>query len=152
MRKLYFDIDGTLLIGDTGEPKATLADGAFESAVRESSVDHMVCVGSFVDAGRAALEIDASYDIHDAIFKLCGGVISDDAWFRLNTSFVHDSYSRATEIDLDEDWWFVDDMAEYFFEVAGLKDIFHQNNGGRILVPSPNGDGADVLNWIRGMP
>jgi hypothetical protein len=152
MRRLYFDIDGTLLVGDTGEPKAALAGGAFEHAVRQSGIEGLVCVGNFVDAARAAREIDASYDDLAAIFRICRGVFSDRSWFCASTSLVGDSVYRATDVDLEADWWYIDDLAEYYFRVAGRQDVFRSNVGSRIMVPSPDGDGSDVLNWISKIP
>ena len=33
-----------------------------------------------------------------------------------------------------------------------LEDLFQAEQGGRILVPTPDGDGADVLAWLAGLP
>ena len=148
MRRMYFDIDGSLLVGDTGEPKAALADGEFERAVRRSGVQQLICVGNFVDAGRAAKEVNPHYDIHAAIFAICGGAFSDEDWFRANTALTRDSFYRAAEVDLNTDWWYLDDLAEYYFKIAYREDIFEANAGVRIFVPTAEGDGKDVMDWI----
>jgi hypothetical protein len=148
---MYFDIDGSLLVGDTGEPKSALVDGAFELALRLSGVEHLICVGNFVDAGRAAKKIDPRYDIHGAIMNICGGIFGDAEWFRAHTSLVRDSYYRAAEVELDSDWWYLDDLAEYYFKMAYREDVFEENVGGRIFVPEAEGNGDDVLEWIEGM-
>ena len=148
MRRMYFDIDGSLLVGDTGEPKAALAKGAFERALRRSGFQQLICVGNFVDAGRAAREINPQYDILGAIFDICGGVFSDEDWFRANTLLTRDSYYRAVEVDLAADWWYLDDLAEYYFKMAYREDVFEANAGVRIFVPAAEGDGEDVMDWI----
>ncbi|MCK5408301.1 MAG: hypothetical protein KAJ37_12620 [Candidatus Krumholzibacteria bacterium] len=148
MRRLYFDIDGTFLVDDTGEPKPALADGALEAAVIRSGVEKLVCIGNFVDAARTAEEIEPSYDGLGVIFDICRGVFSDKSWFRSVTSLVKDPMNRANEVDLEGDWWYVDDLAEHYFQIAGRDAVFRRNIGGRILVPSSGGDGTDVLKWL----
>lgn len=149
MRRLYFDIDGTLLMDDTGEPKPALADGAFEAAVVRSGVEKLVCIGNLVDAARTAEEMDPSYDGLSWIFDICRGVFSDKSWFRSVTSLVEDPMNRASEVDLEGDWWYVDDLAEYYFQKAGRDEVFRRNIGRRILVPSLEGDGTDVVKWLN---
>ena len=139
------------MCGDTGEPKPALLNGAFERAVRLARFEELVCVGNFVDAGRAAQGIDRRYDIHTAIVSICGGVFRDEEWFRENTALVQDSYNRAGEVSLESDWWYVDDLAEYYFKAAYREDVFEENVGRRIFVPEPEGSGQDVLDWIAGI-
>lgn len=152
MRHLYFDIDGTLLADDTSRPKSKLADGAFETAVVCCGVERLVCVGNIVEAVRAAEKIDPSYDSLGVIFDICRGVFSDRSWFRSVTSLIEDPMNRASEVDLEKDWWYVDDLAEHYFQMAGRTDVFQRNIGRRIFVPSPGGDGADVLEWLEQIP
>ena len=149
MRLLYFDIDGTLLIGDTGEPKAALAHGAFEMAIRQKGFNELICIGNYVDVIRSIEEIDTSYDGMSELFRVCAGVFTNEDWFRTITSLVKDSLYRAKEINYNEDWWYLDDLAEYHFGIAGLKKVFEANRGRRIMIPSPNGDGKDILDWIE---
>lgn len=145
---MYFDIDGSLLIGDTGKPKAALANGAFERALRRCRFERLICVGNFVDAARTASKINSDYDIHGAIFRICAGVFEDEEWFRAATSLTDDSYYRAAGVDLSVDWWYLDDLAKYYFSAAGRQDVFEVNAGVRIFIPSADGDGEDVINWI----
>ena len=116
--------------------------------MRRSGVQQLICVGNFVDAGRAAKEINPHYDIHGAIFDICGGAFSDEDWFRANTALTRDSYYRAAEVDLSTDWWYLDDLAEYYFKIAYREDVFEANAGVRIFVPAAEGDGKDVMDWI----
>ena len=134
MRQLYFDIDGTLLVGDTGEPKAALANGVFEKAVRKCAVDQLVCVGNFIDVICAIEKQDPSYDGMGAIFSICKGVFSNESWFRETTCLIGEPEYRAKKINLAADWWYVDDLAEYYFRVAEREAVFHSHNGGRIFM------------------
>ena len=150
MKRLYFDIDGTLLVRDSGEPKAALAHGRFERAVREAGFEQIVCVGKFVRVIREMGSLAPDYDGPGTIFRLCAGVFTDEAWVRASLSLVLDPHNRAAEVDTAADWWYVDDEAEAFFAQVGRTDLFRQHLGGRILVPQPHGDGTDVLDWLRG--
>jgi hypothetical protein len=149
MAKLYFDIDGTLLDIDSGKAKSALENGMFEDTVRRLGIHQFICVGSFVDVIRALEESNDSYDGSGVLFRMCRGVFLDENWFRDNVDLIVDSSNRAREINFAEDWWYVDDLAEYYFHLADLDSVFEKNAGSRILVPSPNGDGTDILIWLE---
>lgn len=151
MRCLYFDIDGTLLIEEKGITKPHLADGAFEYAVRDAGFEKIVCVGNFVAALHAVADVTPEHDGIGAIFNLCGSTFTDEAWFREACSLVKDPMDRAREIDLDGDWWYVDDMAEYYLWKAGRESVFKNHVRGRILVPEAAGDGAEIIGWLQGL-
>ncbi|HKA37317.1 MAG TPA: hypothetical protein VKH43_10895 [Thermoanaerobaculia bacterium] len=149
MRKLYFDIDGTLLVLDTGLPKPALARGRLERAIREARIDELVCVGNFVEVIRTLRTVRPEYDGLAAIFALCRGVFLDETWFRRLTRLILDPWLRAAEVDLEADWWYMDDQAERYFFNAGRAELMRQHLGERILQPSPSGDGTDVLEWLQ---
>lgn len=152
MRTLYFDIDGTLLVSDHAGPKPCLANGRFEAAVRVARIDCLVCVGNFADVVRLASQIQSSYDALGAVFNICSGVFASETWFRESVILTDDSERRAALIDLGADWWYVDDLAEHYFRTAGRDEAYRREVGRRIMVPSPNGDGSDVLEWLSAIP
>lgn len=149
MRKLYFDIDGTILLRDSGLPKPALTGGRLEAAIRRARVDELICVGNFAGVIRAVWTLRPEYDGLGAIFTLCGGAFVDETWFREVTRLVTDPRLRAAEVDLDADWWYVDDEAARYFTEADRAGLLQQEVGGRILRPSPMGEGDDVLAWIE---
>jgi hypothetical protein len=149
MKNLYFDIDGTLLDLDSGIAKPALANGNFEKTLKSIDIQQLICVGSFVDVVHALKETYSAYDEMGELFQMCGGVFADENWFREKISLVKDSSNRAAEINFDEDWWYVDDLAEHFFHTANLDTIFDEYIGTRILVPSPKGDGNTIQKWLN---
>jgi hypothetical protein len=149
MRKLYFDVDGTILCMYTPLAKTALAGGAFERAVREAGVEELVCIGNYVGVVRAMHAIMKDFDPLGAIFEVCAGVFQDEEWFRSHTRLVEDPDRRAAEIDLAADWLYLDDLAEKYFSDAGREDVFREHDGSRIFSPTPEGDGRDVLVWLR---
>lgn len=149
MRRLYFDVDGTLLRLYTTSAKPALAGGMFERAVREAGFDEIVCVGNYVTVVLALAELRSDFDSLGDIFGICAGVFEDEEWFRAHTRLVSNPDNRAAEIDLAADWWYVDDLAEKYFLHAGREDTFRSQAGRRIFSPSPEGDGQDVLDWLN---
>jgi hypothetical protein len=148
VRKLYFDIDGTVLALNSGLPKLALAEGRLEAAIRHVRADELICVGNFAGVVRTVWTVQPEYDGFAAIFALCRGVFVDERWFRGLTQLVTDPRLRAGEVDLGADWWYMDDEAEKYFSEAGRAGIFREHLGGRILAPSPTGNGEDVLRWL----
>lgn len=148
MRTLYFDIDGTVLVLDTGLPKPALAGGRLERAIRDAGFDELVCVGNFAGVIRVVWTVQPEYDGLGAILTLCAGVFQDGTWFRDRTRLVVDPRRRAAEVDLKEDWWYMDDQAESYFSIVNRGGVFRDHAGGRILCPDPTGDGEDVLAWL----
>jgi len=149
VRKLYFDIDGTILDLQTAAAKPALIDGMLVRAIREAGIQELVCVGNYAGV---VVEVQAKvkdYDALGAILELCEGVFTDEPWFRANTRLIADPESRGAAIDLEGDWWYVDDLAEKYFTEAGRAEIYRKQLGQRILAPTPVGDGTDVLDWLR---
>jgi hypothetical protein len=149
MRTLYFDIDGTVLVRDTGEPKAALAGGKLEAAIRRAGIEELVCVGNFVTVIHTVREVKPAFDGIGAIISLCRGVFRDEGWFRRITRLAHDPTNRAAEIALERDGWYMDDLAPEYMLKAGLQDVYSAEAGRRILVPSAAGDGADIILWLQ---
>ena len=148
MRKLYFDLDGTILDLSTGLPKAALAHGRLEAAIRRARVDELVCVGNFVGLVHAMETLRPGYDGLGGLFALCDNAFDDEGWFRERVRLAADPKFRAVEVDLSADGWYMDDEGERYFAYAGLIGIWQEHLGKRILRPLPRGDGEDVLTWM----
>jgi len=149
MRKLYFDIDGTVLALDTGLPKTALANGGFENAVTRAEFHEIVCVSNFVGVIRTVWTVKPEYDGVGAVFALCRGVFQDEAWLRGCLRLAENPKTRAAEIDQTADWWYVDDEAERYITQADRVEALHEHVGKRICIPWPTGDGADILEWLK---
>jgi len=149
MRTLYFDIDGTLLLGSFGAPKPALAAGAFERLVRDAGFERLVCVGNVVAIVRI-LEKSQPVDGLAMVLRVCQGVFEDEAWFRRVTTLVDDPAERARTVvgSTHPDWFWIDDLAEHYCENAGLGAAYREHAGTRILAPTPDGDGRDLAEWL----
>jgi hypothetical protein len=148
MKTLYFDIDGTVLREGTSEVKPWLGAGALERAVRAMGFERLVCVGNLVAVLRLVHGTEVETEASDRIFDYVDGAFTDRAWFRRHLALVPDPDERVAAIDPTLDWWYMDDRAELYYEREGRLDLYRKHLSGRILVPEPDGDGADVLAWI----
>jgi len=149
VRRLYFDVDGTILRMYTSSAKSALAAGVFERAIRGAGIGEIVCIGNYVGVVHLMRTITPDFDALGAIFEVCAGVFVDEEWFRTHLKLVSDPDQRAAEVDLQSDWLYVDDLAEKYFSAAGRHDTFRKHLGGRICSPTPEGDGQDVLDWLQ---
>ena len=148
MRRLYFDVDGTVLRLYTNSAKTALAEGALGRAIRDAGFEEIVCVGKYVEIVRAMTALVEGFDALGAILDVCAGVFADEEWFRAHARLVENPDQRAAEVDLASDWWYVDDLAEKYFMSAGRAEIYREHLGSRIFSPSPEGEGQDVLDWL----
>ena len=126
MKTLYFDIDGTVLLGSEQRPKDLLASGGLERAVRAAGVERLVCVGNLVAVIKALERIGKPQDGVGRVFASCRGAFSDESWFRGICELVSDPHERAACIDQDLDWWWMDDLAEFYCEQSGLIDLLSE--------------------------
>ncbi|HEV8480755.1 MAG TPA: hypothetical protein VGR66_08160 [Candidatus Eisenbacteria bacterium] len=149
MRTLYFDIDGTVLRMYTPHAKPALAKGALGRAVREAGIEKLVCIGNYCEVAYMMQPLVENFDPLGSVLEVCSGVFDDDDWFRTRTRLIRKPDLRAAEVDLTDDWWYMDDLAEKYFADAGRAEVYRTHAGSRILVPSAEGDGEDVLAWIR---
>ncbi len=148
MKTLYFDIDGTILTSDQHDVKPCLANGRLEAAIREAGFQRLVCVGNFSRIAGLLRESGVAYDELAALFSLCRGAFGDETWFRSVTSLVANPEHRTREINFSGDWWYVDDLAAEYLRAANQGDLLTQHQGTRIFMPSPTGNGDDLMKWI----
>lgn len=148
-RILYFDINGTIVLGDSNTPKPKLAHGGLEAALKSAGVDQVVCVSSIAVFILQAVELGRERDPIGALFKACSGTFLDLDWFREHVIIPEKPSPRVACIDETQDWWYMDDAAEYYCGQAKRYDLYNAWEGSRILVPSPLSDGSEALKWIQ---
>lgn len=148
VKTLYFDIDGTVLVENEDTVKPRLGGGQLESAIKRAAFHQIVCVGNFCAISSAIRDLDIDYDGVGVVFRLCRGAFIDEVWFRETTVLIEDPQLRVNSIDFASDWWYLDDLAQYYMAQVGKIDVYRENLGRRICVPDPLGDGSDVQEWL----
>ena len=150
-RVLYFDIDGTLVRPTFGRAKHALAGGRFERILHRAGFDRVVCVSDAVTIARLLAEVAPRRlraDVPSTLFRFCAGVFDDRAWFREHVRAIQDPIERASEFDLREDWYYVDDHAWRYLARAGIPP---DDAAERVLQCDPHGEGEDVAAWLTGL-
>lgn len=61
---------------------------------------------------------------------------------------IPDPDHRARYIELATDWWYVDDLAEEYLQKDGFANLYAANLGRRVLMPKPDSDGDEILQWL----
>jgi len=148
-KTLYFDLDGTIVHADFGSVKPKLADGQLEDAIRAAGFECLVCVANVCSIVSSLVALGREVDGHDMILQLCQGAFRDQRWFRSSTMLIPDGSRRAHVIDFGGDWFWVDDCAASYLRRAGLAHHVDEHRGGRLLIPEPTGDGADIIAWLE---
>ena len=147
IKTLYFDINGTIVHDYRCKP--ALSGGAFERAVRRAGFQRLVCMSNIQNTIKLVADLGTQPDGLGIMFDMCWGAFRDANWFRQVTALVPDANHRALYIDVAADWWYVDDLAKEYLEKEGLANVFEGNVGGRILVPSSNSNGDEMLWWLK---
>lgn len=150
-RILYFDLDGTIVHGDLGHVKPELADGRLEDEIRRVGFERLVCVANVCTIITTLVEMGRDVDGQEMIFRLCQGAFRDEGWFRSSTVLIPDGSRRARYIDFSGDWWWMDDRAPYFLDREGMAPD-PEERARRLMVPQPDGDGSDVIRWLKRVP
>lgn len=144
----YFDIDGTVLEGDTGRCKQALASGALERAVKACGFDQVICVGNLCYIISSLEEMGERVEPMRMVFEICGGAFADLRWMEQNLQLMKNPTARGSYMDFQSSFYYVDDLAEYYLRMAGLSNVFEMHAGKRILVPEPNSTGTEILSWL----
>ncbi len=146
-KTLYFDINGTIAFEYQCKP--ALMNGAFEQAVREAGFERLVCVSNVQNIIKMVEELGEAPDRLAVTFNMCWGAFRDKDWFHAVTTLVADPERRVGYIDYDGDWWYLDDLAQEYFEREKSSQLFEQHYGKRILAPDAASDGYEILRWLR---
>ena len=117
--------------------------------MREAGFDRLVCVSNILNIIRFLNEMGKETDGLGMVFEMCRGAFSDIAWFRQVTTLVSDPEHRARFIDVSANWWYLDDLAAEYLAREGRTGLLKVDEGRRILAPNPEGDGKDILDWLR---
>jgi hypothetical protein len=150
MRVLYFDIDGVLLNYDD-KPKPALLDGELQTLLQQKGFHRLVCVSGWCDVvSEPILRIPESNRVL-ALHDIVRALFPDKAWFLKHAEIKTDTDHRCRHIDLNADWFYVDDWADKFFSEQFGGDQYLQFLGTRILLCDPRGGGEDILDWLRGI-
>jgi hypothetical protein len=145
---LYFDIDGTILDGTTKAVKRNLQNGKLEIKIREANFDKIFCLGNVNEVFNGLEEMGQHVDTVEIVYTLCFDAFTDFEWFMNNACCIKDPERRIEQIQLDEDWWYMDVLAEKYLKKSGTKKSLEQHHGNRIFIPDSQGDGQDIINWI----
>ena len=145
---LYFDIDKTILDGSTKAVKKNLQNGQLEIKIREIKFDKIFCVGDVNNIFNGLEEMGQHVDSVEIIYTLCFDAFVDFEWFMNNVYCTKDPEKRIKQIQFTEDWWYMDSLAEKYLKKSGKNEILNKQEGKRILIPRPEGDGQDILNWF----
>ena len=152
MKTLFFDVDGTVLPIDQDAAKFLLRNGALEKIIRRAGFERLVCVGNIGIVAHAIEELGVDYDAIEVVFRLCGGAFEDKEWFHNVTRMVEDPENRASYIDYESDWWYVDDLAEHYLEKASRLEVMQGTDYDRVFIPNPRGNGTDIMAWLGKIP
>ena len=146
MRTLYFDIDGVLLCyNDIQRP--VLSHGALENKLKSLHFDRLICVSGWSDIVNSGIKTEQQQK--NAIHELLSDIFQDKDWFIPRLQLVYDTDHRCQHIQLHDDWYYVDDWADKFFPEVFGQDLYEKENGNRILLVNPHGNGKDILNWLE---
>jgi hypothetical protein len=145
---LYFDIDKTILAGSTRAVKKNLQNGQLELKIKENNFDKIFCVGNVNKIFNGLEEMGQHVESVEIIYTLCFDAFTDFEWFLSNVCCTKESEHRIKQIQFTQDWWYMDSLADKYFKKVGKNEILNRQEGKRILIPTPEGDGQDILNWF----
>lgn len=147
MKTLYFDIDGVLLSYEETQ-RPLLSGGTFQNKLKCLGFDRLVCVSGWSDIYNTEVVKKSELAQKRLIHALLSDIFPDQDWFLERLQLVYDTDARCKHIDLNEDWFYIDDWADKFFPEAYGKDLYAQETGKRILLANPHGNGSDILTWL----
>lgn len=131
-------------------PKAALLEGKLELILKKAKFDFIACVSGWVDIFAAeVMGLDSLEKRKEAMYRKLEPLFPDKKWFMEKIILVADTDHRCKYIDLKTDWYYVDDWADKFFTEAHDEDFFLKEKGNRILLCDHQGNGEDVLNWLK---
>lgn len=147
MRTLYFDIDGVLLDYDEVQ-RPPFQGGALQRRIEQLGFDRLFCVSSWVDIFDSGIDDKPTERLKHDIQKLLSDIFPDRGWFLERLVLGHQNDFRCRHINLEGDWFYIDDWADKFFAEQFGEELFQEHLGERVLQVNPHGDGSDILRWL----
>ena len=132
------------------QPKLALLNGQLEKALKKANFDHLACVSGWVDIfAEEVMKLETLEKRKEALYELLKPLFPDKNWFLEKLVLIQDTDNRCSHIDLNIDWFYVDDWADKFFIEAQNKRHFQKEKDKRILLCDHQNDGSDILSWLR---
>jgi len=132
------------------DPKTSLLNERLENLLKEADLDYIACVSGWVDIyASEVLGLKTLGARKEALHRQLKELFPDKEWFMEKIILIPDTDNRCSYFDLDVDWFYVDDWADKFFTEAHSNILYEKENGKRILLCDHQGDGADILKWLR---
>jgi hypothetical protein len=149
MKCLYFDLDGTIITENESKVKTALSNGKLEKLIIATQFGKIFFVGSIIECFKAQTNQDKKNDNLKMVFNLCDGAFFNQDWFIENVTLIENPAHRVREINIETDWWYIDDLAEYYCRIDGFQSLYKLHNGKRIFTPTPNDNGQTTVSWIK---
>jgi hypothetical protein len=154
-RIFYWDIDGCILNYAPETVKPRLADGQLQRLLERKGFARLVCV-----SGWTSLVLEApfpwralsEFEQKESIRQYVQEAFPDRDLFHARVVLASDNDHRGQHIDLQADWFYVDDWAREFFVAAHGESEYEKYTGTRILMCDPNSDGSDIVAWLEDLP
>ena len=154
MRKLFFDIDGVLL-NYSDEPKPALLNDRLQVALKRCSFDQLVCVSGHtwpILHPPFPWQPGSKTQQAASLLRIVEPLFSDHLWFTERLVLADDTDARATVIDVEEDFYYIDDRADEFFCKAHGEELYQAFLNSRILLVDPYADGEDIIAFLSQIP
>ena len=148
-KSLYFAIDGSILNTSTKAVKKNLQNGQLELKIRNANFDRLFCIGNVNDIFNGLEEMGQHVDNVEIVYTLCFDAFTDLDWFVSTVCCSKNPDHGIKQIDFKSDWWYMDNLAEGYFQKAGKVDILNEQRGNRIFIPDPTSDGQDIIAWFE---
>ena len=150
-RVLYFGIDN-ILLDEEDIAKTALTNGQLERLLKSCAFDYYACVSGYSDMvvqRHQYIQKPNKTVQKEAVWQLLKDIFTDKNDFIKKLILIYNTDKRGDYINVDSDWYYLDDWADkYFVEAQGIQAFEEMKRHNRIFLNDPQGDGADILQWL----
>lgn len=123
-----------------------------ENVLKKSNFEFIACVSGWVDIfASEVMKLNTLDKRKEAMYRKLAPIFPDKKWFMEKIILIPDTDNRCKYIDLNSDWYYVDDWADKFFTDVHGEVFYKKEKDNRILLCDHRSDGEDVLNWLIGL-
>ena len=148
---LYFDIDGVFLDSNL-EPKKALLNNELQNRLKNLDFDNFVCLSTWSSHVQQKIIPWTVSEQKKKIYRMVEASIPDKEWFIPKLLLKDDTMeNRCKHINLDSDWYYMDNQAERYFTNIYGKELYNKFLNNRIIDVVTKANGSDILTWLDKM-